>query len=294
MKIVQSPKEMQSLSEQWRLQRKIISFVPTMGYFHEGHLTLMREGKKLGDVLVVSLFVNPTQFCEGEDYHTYPRDLDLDTRKAEEVGVDVFFMPSPEEIYPEGFQTYVSTEKVSMNLCGIFRPGHFKGVTTVVAKLFNIVKPHKAIFCNKDLQQLITIKRMVKDLNFDVEIIGIPTVRDKDGLALSSRNSYLNQEERKAALSINLALKKAEQMFRMGERDSRTIITAVEKILKQEKLLKIEYVKICDMEEICDIDRLSPGNFIALAVRIGKARLIDNLIFSLGKEDVVHPKVWTR
>lgn len=281
MKVVHSPKEMQSLSEQWRLGGKIISLVPTMGCIHEGHLTLMREGKKVGDVLVVSLFVNPTQFCEGEDYHTYPGDLDSDIQKEEEVGVDVSFMPSVEEIYPEGFQTYVNTEKVTMNLCGMFRPGHFRGVTTVVAKLFNIVKPHKAIFGQKDLQQLITIKRMARDLNFDVEIIGIPTVRDKDGLALSSRNSYLNEEERKAALSINRALKKAEQMFHMGERDSRAVINAVEETLKQEKLLKIEYVKICNMEEVCDVDKLSPGNFMALAVRIGKARLIDNLIFSL-------------
>jgi len=270
---------MQSLSERLRLQKKIISFVPTMGFFHEGHLTLMREGKRLGDVLVVSLFVNPTQFCEGEDYHTYPRDLNSDILKAEETGVDVLFMPSAEEMYPEGFQTYVNTERVTMNLCGIFRPGHFRGVTTVVAKLFNIVKPHKAIFGEKDLQQLITVKRMVEDLNFDVEIIGVPTVRDEDGLALSSRNNYLTQEERKAALSINLALKKAEQMFSMGERDSKTIISAVEEILRQEKLVRIEYVKICDMEEIRDVDIISPGNFIALAVRIGKARLIDNLIF---------------
>jgi len=220
MEVIKSPSEMQQRASAWRREGKVIAFVPTMGYFHEGHLSLMREGRERGDVLVVSIFVNPTQFGPGEDFDRYPRDMERDLRMAEEVGVDVIFAPTVEEMYPEGYQTYVEVEKVTKYLCGLSRPGHFRGVTTVVTKLFNIVKPHVALFGQKDYQQLITIERMVKDLNMDVEIVGMPTVREEDGLAASSRNVYLSPEERKAALSLYRSLRRAEELFSEGVRES--------------------------------------------------------------------------
>ena len=185
---------MQSYSESIRLQGKRLAFVPTMGYFHEGHLDLMREAKKMADCVVVSIYVNPTQFGPKEDLSKYPRDFDRDLKMAESVNVDVIFYPPDKEMYPENYQTYVNVEKVTQNLCGLSRPGHFRGVTTVCNKLFNIVKPHVAVFGKKDFQQFISIKRMVADLNLDLQIIGLPTVREADGLAMSSRNIYLERK----------------------------------------------------------------------------------------------------
>ncbi len=280
MRVVESIKGMQDLSESLRRQGKVIAFVPTMGYFHKGHLKLFEEGRKRGDVLVVSLFVNPIQFGKGEDFETYPRDFERDKGLAEEAGVDVLFTPSAEEMYPEGFQTYVTVERVTKNLCGAFRPGHFKGVTTVVAKLFNIVKPHIAIFGEKDYQQLVTVRRMVKDLNMDVEVVGVPTVREDDGLAMSSRNTYLSPEERKAATLLYRALKEGERLYREGERNGRNIVKAVESVLRRESLIRIEYVKVCDPETIEDLETIEERALLALAARIGKARLIDNLLLS--------------
>ncbi len=280
MRVVESIKGMQDLSESLRRQGKVIAFVPTMGYFHKGHLKLFEEGGKRGDVLVVSLFVNPIQFGKGEDFETYPRDFERDKGLAEEAGVDVLFTPSAEEMYPEGFQTYVTVERVTKNLCGAFRPGHFKGVTTVVAKLFNIVKPHIAIFGEKDYQQLVTVRRMVKDLNMDVEVVGVPTVREDDGLAMSSRNTYLSPEERKAATLLYRALKEGERLYREGERNGRNIVKAVESVLRRESLIRIEYVKVCDPETIEDLETIEERALLALAARIGKARLIDNLLLS--------------
>ncbi len=280
MRVVESIKGMQDLSESLRRQGKVIAFVPTMGYFHKGHLKLFEEGGKRGDVLVVSLFVNPIQFGKGEDFETYPRDFERDKGLAEEAGVDVLFTPSAEEMYPEGFQTYVTVERVTKNLCGAFRPGHFKGVTTVVAKLFNIVKPHIAIFGEKDYQQLVTVRRMVKDLNMDVEVVGVPTVREDDGLAMSSRNTYLSHEERKAATLLYRALKEGERLYREGERNGRNIVKAVESVLRRESLIRIEYVKVCDPETIEDLETIEERALLALAARIGKARLIDNLLLS--------------
>jgi len=279
MEVIKSPSEMQQRASAWRREGKVIAFVPTMGYFHEGHLSLMREGRKRGDVLVVSIFVNPTQFGPGEDFDRYPRDMKRDLRMAEEVGVDVIFAPTVEEMYPEGYQTYVEVEKVTQHLCGLSRPGHFRGVTTVVTKLFNIVKPHVALFGQKDYQQLITIERMVKDLNMDVEIVGMPTVREEDGLAASSRNVYLSPEERKAALSLYRSLRRAEELFSEGVRESQRILEEVKGVLEAEPLVKIDYVHVCDPETLEDIEGpIGERALVAVAAKVGTTRLIDNTL----------------
>jgi len=279
MEVIKSPSEMQQRASAWRREGKVIAFVPTMGYFHEGHLSLMREGRKRGDVLVVSIFVNPTQFGPGEDFDRYPRDMERDLRMAEEVGVDVIFAPTVEEMYPEGYQTYVEVEKVTQHLCGLSRPGHFRGVTTVVTKLFNIVKPHVALFGQKDYQQLITIERMVKDLNMDVEIVGMPTVREEDGLAASSRNVYLSPEERKAALSLYRSLRRAEELFSEGVRESQRILEEVKGVLEAEPLVKIDYVHVCDPETLEDIEGpIGERALVAVAAKVGTTRLIDNTL----------------
>jgi pantoate--beta-alanine ligase len=219
MKIINSIAQMQSFSESIRLQGKKISFVPTMGYFHEGHLDLMREARKIADCLVVSIYVNPTQFGPKEDLSKYPRDFDRDSKMAQSVNVDVIFNPPDEEMYPENYQTYVNVKKVTQNLCGLSRPVHFRGVTTVCSKLFNIVKPHVAVFGKKDYQQYITIKRMVADLNLELEIIGMATVREADGLAMSSRNVYLKVNERPSALNLVNSLKLAQKFMTVGRED---------------------------------------------------------------------------
>lgn len=270
---------MQSLSESVRLQGKKISFVPTMGYIHEGHLALMREAKKIADCLVISIYVNPKQFGPKEDLSRYPRDFERDYRMAESVGVDVIFFPPDEEMYPQYYQTYVDVEKVTQSLCGLSRPGHFRGVTTVCAKLFNIVKPHVAIFGKKDFQQFITIKRMVFDLNLDLEVIGLPTVRETDGLAMSSRNVYLKEGERNSALSLVNSLKLAQKIYEGGERKTLVIINEVKKFIKSAPSADIDYIKICDAVTLEDIDEITGEAVIALAVKIGATRLIDNHVF---------------
>jgi pantoate--beta-alanine ligase len=278
MEVITTVKEMQRHSEQLRQEGKTIAFVPTMGYLHEGHLALMREGKERGDALIISIFVNPTQFGPEEDYKRYPRDMQRDLKLAQKVGVDIVFTPSVHEMYPDGFQTYVEVEQVTQNLCGISRPGHFRGVTTVVAKLFNIVKPHLALFGQKDYQQLVTIKRMVEDLNMDTEVIGIPTVRERDGLAMSSRNDYLSPKKRKEAAGLYRALRKGEELFHQGEGDTAAILTMVRGIIEETKPTTIDYVKICDAHTLEDIEEIKGEAIIAVAVQIGKTRLIDNLI----------------
>jgi pantoate--beta-alanine ligase len=278
MEVIATVKEMQRRSEQLRQEGRAIAFVPTMGYLHEGHLALMREGKDRGDALIISIFVNPTQFGPEEDYERYPRDMQQDLKLAQKVGVDIVFTPSAHEMYPDGFQTYVEVERVTQNLCGISRPGHFRGVTTVVAKLFNIVKPHLALFGQKDYQQLVTIKRMVEDLNMDIEVIGIPTVRERDGLAMSSRNTYLSPKKRKEAARLYRALRKGEDLFRQGEKNTASILTTVRGIIEEAKPTAIDYIKICDAHTLEDIEEIKGEAIIALAVQIGKTRLIDNLI----------------
>jgi pantoate--beta-alanine ligase len=249
-----------------------------MGYFHEGHLRLMREGRKRGDVLVVSLFVNPTQFGEGEDFDVYPRDFTRDKSLAEGVGVDFLFVPTAEGMYPGGYQTFVEVERLTEPMEGNFRPGHFRGVTTVVAKLFTIIKPHIAIFGEKDFQQLLVIRRMAEDLNMGIEIIGMPTVRERDGLAMSSRNPYLSPNQRKAALSLNRSLRKASQLFRSGERNPGRIIDAVKEVIEAEGDVAVQYIEIRDVKTLEEIEAIEGQAVIAMAAKVGKVRLIDNVI----------------
>ncbi len=276
--MIRDPKQMQTLSEKWRREGKRIAFVPTMGYFHEGHLSLMREGRRRGDILVVSIFVNPIQFGPSEDYERYPRDLERDIRMAELVGVDVIFHPEVRDMYPEGFQTYVEVKELQNHLCGKFRPGHFRGVATVVTKLFNIVKPHVAIFGLKDYQQFLLIKRMAEDLNLDVEVVGVPTVREPDGLAASSRNAYLGPEERKAALVLYRSLKEAERVFREGERNAQRIIETALRVIESEPAIRLQYLELCDPQTLEPLSGEIRGGLLALAAWVGNTRLIDNIL----------------
>lgn len=279
MKVVRTVREMQDFAESLRREGEKIAFVPTMGYFHDGHLNLMREGRRRSDCLVVSIYVNPTQFGPKEDFSRYPRDFDRDHAMAESVGVDVIFYPSNEDMYPAQYQTYVTVEQVTQNLCGLARPGHFRGVTTVCAKLFNIVKPHVAIFGKKDFQQLVAIKRMVEDLNMDLEIVGMNTTREADGLAMSSRNVYLKGRERTSALSLVNSLLLAKELVENGERRAASIIARVRELIEGHPETVIDYVKICSTQTLEDIDTLEEEAVIALAVKVGATRLIDNYVF---------------
>lgn len=279
MIVIEQAKGMQQYSESLRSQGKTLAFVPTMGYLHRGHLRLMEEGRKLGDCLVTSIYVNPTQFGPTEDLAKYPRNFDMDYKLCRDVGVDVIFSPSNDEMYPPHYQTYVDLQEVTQNLCGLSRPGHFRGVATVCAKLFNLVKPHTAIFGKKDFQQLVVIRRMVTDLNMDLEIIGLDTVRESDGLAMSSRNIYLKPDERESALSLSRGLKMAKGMYDKGEREATVIIEAVSRFIGGHPHANIDYVKICDTTSMKDVARLEGESVMALAVRVGVARLIDNYVF---------------
>ncbi len=269
---------MQARSDLSRRQGRKIAFVPTMGFLHEGHLSLMKAGHKRADEVLVSIFVNPTQFAPGEDLEAYPRDFDRDCRLCEKEGVSVIFSPDVKELYPDGFQTYVTLEKLPHHLCGISRPTHFRGVATVVSKLFNIVKPHVAIFGEKDFQQLQVIRRMVKDMNFDIEIVGAPIVREADGLAMSSRNTYLKPEHRISALSLCNSLKKAKEMADAGISDAKTIIDATIKQISGYPETAIDYVAVCDPETLEDMKIIDRPAVMALAVKVGKTRLIDNMM----------------
>jgi pantoate--beta-alanine ligase len=278
MRVIESIKEMRAWSDAERHAGSRIVLVPTMGALHEGHLSLIREGKKSGERLVVSLFVNPAQFGPGEDLAAYPRVFERDRELLEKEKIDVLFCPSASEIYPAGYQTYIEVEKLAPLLCGEFRPGHFRGVATVVAKLFNIVRPQAALFGAKDFQQLQVIRRMAEDLNFGVDVVGCPIVRDGDGLALSSRNRYLISEERAAALSLSRSLRRAESMVKEGERNSRRIVETIRAEIEKEPLARIEYARICDPDTLEDVATIAERALAALAVRVGGARLIDNAI----------------
>jgi len=282
MEIIESVENMQKRADGLRSAGHTISLVPTMGFLHEGHLELMRVAKKHSDKLVMSLFVNPTQFGPSEDYDQYPRDTEGDLEKARRVGVDMVFMPSVEEMYPEGSQIKVHVERVTQHLCGLSRPTHFDGVTTVVAKLFNIVKPHLAVFGQKDFQQLTVISRMVMDLNMDIKILGVPTVREPDGLAMSSRNNHLSEDERKSALCLKKSLDLADKMFQGGERDASIIKEAIESLIRNYPFTDIDYVSICDPISLDDIGIMRDESLVALAVRVGKTRLIDNRVLRKG------------
>ena len=277
MRIISSIREMQGLVNGVIRTGKRISLVPTMGALHEGHMNLINEARKRGDVLVVSIFVNPTQFGPNEDFTNYPRDLEGDLRKIENLGVDIIFAPTQEEIYPVEFQTYVEVKELQEHLCGHFRPGHFRGVATVVLKLFNIVKPHVALFGVKDYQQLKIIQKMVKDLNLEVEVIGYPTVRNEDGLALSSRNVHLSPSERSSASQVSKALREIKRKFDMGCRNTKLMVEFGRKILEGEGINNIDYLEICDSETLENKELASRGDLLAVAVRIKGTRLIDNI-----------------
>ena len=276
MEIIDKAAAMQKRCEEIRQSGKTIALVPTMGFLHDGHLELMREGNWLADILVLSIFVNPTQFGPAEDYQTYPRDMKGDLQKAEEVGVDIVYAPPVDEMYPEGFQTKVIVEGITKQLCGLSRPGHFDGVATVVTKLFNIVKPNIAIFGKKDFQQLTVIRRMARDLNMDIEIIGVPTVREPDGLAMSSRNKYLNAEERESALCLKKSIDMALGLINEGERDVERLKASIREFILKYPFTNIEYVSICDHLSLEEIGTLKEKALLAISVKVGKTRLIDN------------------
>jgi pantoate--beta-alanine ligase len=279
MEVIKTIKEMKEFSSQARGAGKTIAFVPTMGFFHEGHLSLMREGRKRADLLIVSLFVNPTQFAPHEDLKNYPRNFERDRQMAVEVGTDILFAPEADEMYPPDHQTRVLVEKVTQNLCGRSRPTHFRGVTTVVMMLFEIVTPHVTLFGEKDYQQLVTIRQMVKDLHMSVEVVGMPTVREADGLAMSSRNTYLLPEERKAALSLHRSLQRAKAFLQEGEPRASRILDEMDGILRSEPLVRMDYVQICDADTLREVDRIEGNVVVALAAYLGKTRLIDNLVY---------------
>jgi pantoate--beta-alanine ligase len=273
---------MVSVARELRAERRRIGFVPTMGALHEGHLSLMTRAREMCDTLVVSVFVNPAQFGPSEDFERYPRDLAQDAELAFTRGVDLIFAPASEDMFPEKFSTYVTVEGLSNKLEGASRPGHFRGVTTVVAKLLNIVRPDFAFFGRKDAQQIILIKRMVRDLSMDVEIVVSPTMRDEDGLALSSRNAYLSAEERRAALVSRRALDRCRAMYNGGDRDAGRLISAMRSIIDQEPLAKIDYVAITDTEKLASFDIIPAGKpaLVSMAVFIRSTRLIDNIVLN--------------
>ncbi|MBU0759739.1 MAG: pantoate--beta-alanine ligase [Candidatus Omnitrophica bacterium] len=265
-----------------RLKRKgkTVGFVPTMGFLHEGHLSLVRRARKDSDCVVVSIFVNPVQFGPNEDFKEYPRELKKDLALCKRCGVDMVFVPGVRSMYPEGFSTYLNVEGLTEGLCGAKRPRHFRGVTTVVAKLFNIVSPDIAYFGQKDAQQAIVIKRMVKDLALPVKIKVMPIVREKDDLAMSSRNTYLDRDSRKQAASLHKSLKAARELYKKGEKDSKKIISRMRNLILAEKDAEIDYIVIVDPETLMDVKKISGKTLVALAVRIGKTRLIDNVILN--------------
>jgi pantoate--beta-alanine ligase len=277
MKVITSVAGMTALARQWRTEGKRIGFVPTMGYLHEGHLSLVRESKKRADVTVVSIFVNPTQFGPNEDFKKYPRDLAKDSAYLKKGGADCLFYPDAAEIYPPGYRTFIEVHGLQDRLCGRSRPGHFRGVATVVLKLFNIVGPDLAFFGAKDAQQILIIQRMTADLNLDVEVVTCPLVREADGLALSSRNAYLSPEERTAALVLSTSLRGAERAIAAGERDAERLASAIGSLIAAEPLAKLDYIEITDMKELRPLARLEGDVLVALAVFIGTTRLIDNI-----------------
>lgn len=279
MNIVKTISEVRNEVKNWKKQGLSVGLVPTMGYLHEGHKSLIERACKENDKVVVSVFVNPTQFGPGEDLATYPRDIQRDAALCEDAGAALIFNPEPEEMYFDDFHTYVTMESLSEELCGKTRPIHFRGVCTVVSKLFHIVAPDRAYFGQKDAQQLAIIKRMVRDLNFDIEIVGCPIVREADGLAKSSRNTYLNPEERKAALVLSKAVGLGQELIQKGERNADVIVEKMKQLIEEEPLAKIDYVQAVDAISIQPVAEIKGTVLVAMAVYIGKTRLIDNFIY---------------
>ncbi len=277
MQIITTISEMQSLAESQRRQGKTIGLVPTMGFLHEGHLSLMRRARQECDTVVASIFVNPTQFGPQEDFDRYPRDDEGDRAKCGSAGVDILFMPKASEMYPEKPSVFVDVEGISDILEGAARPGHFRGVATVVSKLFHIVKPHTAYFGQKDYQQCAVIRRMAKCLNMDVKIAVLPTVREQDGLAMSSRNSYLSTEERRAAAAIYRALSSAGQLVKAGVKEPEKLKNKMQAVLQEERGISIDYIEIADCESLAPLAVVQENMVVLVAVRLGRTRLIDNL-----------------
>jgi len=284
MDLVVSVADMASRAGSLKIEGKSMGFVPTMGYLHEGHLSLMRRARAECGVLVVSIFVNPTQFAPGEDYKTYPRDTARDRALAEKEGVDILFCPTATDIYPEGDVTHVEVDRLTAGLCGKSRPGHFRGVTTVVTKLFHIVQPDIAYFGQKDAQQAAAIKRMVHDLHMPLQIVVCPIVREPDGLAMSSRNMYLSPEERRSATVLYRALGKAKALYGAGERRADVLVASTKNLIAQKKGVKLEYVEAVDPETMEPVKTADRPTLVALAARVGKARLIDNVVLGAEKE----------
>jgi pantoate--beta-alanine ligase len=255
-----------------------VGLVPTMGALHEGHLSLVRHARAHDDTVVASIFVNPTQFGPGEDYARYPRDPDRDLALLRDLGTDFVFMPPAEDVYPEGFDTYVQVEKLTQRLEGAHRPGHFRGVATVVTKLFNVVQPHRAYFGQKDAQQLAVIRRLTRDLDLPVEVVGLPTVREPDGLAMSSRNTYLSAKERQAAVVLHRSLEAAQELWRSGVHDASRIRGRMNEVLAAEPLARIDYVSVAEAEALEELETVDREALVSLAVRFGSTRLIDNVM----------------
>ncbi|MGL5822302.1 MAG: pantoate--beta-alanine ligase [Sarcina sp.] len=277
--VVDKIKEVREVTKEWTINKESIGYVPTMGFLHEGHKSLIDKARLENDKVVVSIFVNPTQFGEGEDLDAYPRDLERDLELCKNAGVDMVFVPQPSEMYFKDATTKISMETLSEELCGKSRPVHFGGVCTVVTKLFNIVNPTRAYFGEKDAQQLAIIKRMVRDLNFDVEVIGCPIVRESDGLAKSSRNTYLSKEEREAAIVLHKSLEIAKSIIENGERNASVIIENIERVINAEKLAKIDYIEVVDSKSIQKVEVVEEDILVAIAIYIGKTRLIDNFTY---------------
>ena len=287
MEIINRRKRMMSVARRLRREEnRAIGFVPTMGALHEGHLSLIHEARALCDIVVVSVFVNPTQFGPAEDFNAYPRDLTRDAALLSEYNVDYVFAPTVEEVYPNGFSTYISVEGLTDKLEGASRPGHFRGVTTVVGILLNIVRPDFAFFGQKDAQQAIVIKHMVRDLAFSTEIVVAPTVREESGLAMSSRNNYLSGDERRAAAVLNRALTQANVAFDEGERSATRLVEIVRTAIEKQPLVRLDYVSVNDAENLETLERLDEGpTLISLAAFVGKTRLIDNVVLGRKKQD---------
>ncbi len=281
MEVTGKIKEVRQQVKEWKKQGLTVGLVPTMGYLHEGHKSLIDRAVMENDKVVVSDFVNPIQFGVNEDLSTYPRDIEADKRLCEAAGADLIFHPTPEEMYAPDFSTFVETQEVSGGLCGKSRPTHFRGVCTVVSKLFHIVMPDRAYFGEKDAQQLAVVRRMVRDLNMDIEIVGCPIIREADGLAKSSRNTYLNDEERKAALVLSKAVFHGKEMMEKGERDAETVLKAMRGMIESESLAKIDYVEMVDADSIEPLTKAGGRVLTAMAVYIGKTRLIDNFIMEI-------------
>lgn len=281
MRVVKSVKEVRDAVKEWKAQGLSVGFVPTMGYLHEGHESLIKKAVKDNDRVVVSIFVNPMQFGPTEDLDKYPRDLERDSKLCENAGANLIFHPEKEEMYFEDFSSYVDINGLSDELCGKSRPIHFRGVCTVVTKLFNIVNPDRAYFGEKDAQQLAIIRRFVRDLNIDIEIIGCPIIREEDGLAKSSRNTYLSKEERQAALILSQSLNLAKDAINSGERNSSVVIDIISNSIKKEPLAKIDYIEVVDSLAMKPVKTIEKSVLVAIAVYIGKTRLIDNFTFNI-------------